>query len=158
MADDALIYQLASAARLRQARKRRHTRRDRRRASQDAPALSPTQTAGQRAEQAAKAYLERSGLTILGQNLRARAGEIDLIADEDGTLVFVEVRLRRSCQYGGALASVTPRKQSRLIRAACVWLPAIKAQYYAGHMPPCRFDVIGVDDASVQWIRNAFSA
>jgi len=70
-------------------------------------------------------------------------------------LVFVEVRLRRNADFGGAAASIDARKQQRLIRTA--------QQYLAGlaHIPPCRFDAVLMDDAqgaNVQWLKNAFEA
>ncbi len=158
MADNALPYLLASAARRRQARRRRSPTRARCRAAGEPAVFSPTQQTGRRGEEAARAHLEAQGLTILGQNLRARAGEIDLVADEHGTLVFIEVRLRQSRRYGGAVASVTPEKQARLVRTAHCWLPALCRHYYAGRLPPCRFDVIGLENGALRWIRHAFPA
>ena len=92
-----------------------------------------------------------AGLRVLERNWRCRHGEIDLIAEEGGTLVFAEVRLRASSGFGGAGESLTAAKRSRLIAAA---------RLYLSRRPeaPCRFDVFLVDGtpASVQWIRNAF--
>jgi putative endonuclease len=84
---------------------------------------------------------------------RARGGEIDLILRErDGTVVFVEVRSRADASFGGALASVTARKQERLALAAKHYLASLT------RLPPCRFDVVAIDGAAVQWIRAAFDA
>jgi putative endonuclease len=114
---------------------------------------------GDRAEALALEHLQRHGLALVRRNYRvargpqARGGEIDLILrDRDGTLVFVEVRSRADSTFGGALASVTARKQQRLVLAA--------RHYLAGlvRLPPCRFDVVAIDDTGVQWIRAAFDA
>jgi putative endonuclease len=63
--------------------------------------------AGARAESVAALFLEARGLTIVARNFRTRRGEIDIIARDGATLVFVEVRLRRSQSFGGAGASIT---------------------------------------------------
>ena len=107
---------------------------------------------GAQAEQQAARYLQQQGLKPVAQNYRSRFGEIDLIMQDGATLVFVEVRLRRSANFGGAAASIDAHKQQRLIRTA--------QQYLAGlaHIPPCRFDAVLMDDSGVQWLRNAFDA
>lgn len=108
---------------------------------------------GQRAEELCAELLRRSGLRIVARNWRCRLGEIDLVAEDAGTLVFAEVRLRRDARYGGAAESVTPAKRARLIASARLYL--------AGRAPaPCRFDVFlldTLDAARVHWVRNAFS-
>lgn len=118
-----------------------------------------TKTRGDAAEGAALAHLERAGLRLLERNYRVaagpsrRAGEVDLImADRDGTLVFVEVRARADASHGGAAASVTARKQQRLIYAA--------QHYLLRHAspPPCRFDVVALDGDSLTWLQAAFDA
>ncbi|WP_432644272.1 YraN family protein, partial [Listeria monocytogenes] len=85
------------------------------------------------------AHLERAGLRLLERNYRVAAGPSRpaggvalLMADRDGTLVFVEVRARAEASHGGAAASVTSRKQQRLIYAA--------QHYLLRHAtpPPCR--------------------
>jgi putative endonuclease len=119
-----------------------------------------TKRVGDAAEAAALAHLQRQGLTPVARNYRvaggphARAGEIDLILrDRDGTLVFVEVRARRSGTHGGALASVGTTKQRRIVFAAQHYLMRFATP------PPCRFDVIAVEaGGSVQWLRAAFDA
>lgn len=114
---------------------------------------------GDRAETLALEHLQRHGLALLCRNYRvargprARGGEIDLIVRErDGTVVFVEVRSRADTTFGGALASVTARKQQRLVLAARHYLAGL------ARLPPCRFDVVAIDGATVQWIRAAFDA
>ena len=109
----------------------------------------------QAAEDLAADFLRRRGLTILQRNYRCRFGEIDLVARDAATLVFVEVRLRRSARYGGAGASITSSKQAKLIRAARHYLSACAT------VPDCRFDVLllrQLEERSVDWIKSAFDA
>lgn len=108
---------------------------------------------GREAESIAAAYLQKRGLRIAERNWRCRFGEIDLIAHDGGSIVFVEVRARSSRQYGGAAESIDLRKRGRLVAAA--------SQYLArtGVDVPCRFDAVLIEAAgSPQWIRNAFTA
>ena len=115
--------------------------------------------AGQQAEVLAARYLQKHGLKILSRNFNCRFGEIDLIAlDGSHCLAFVEVRYRQSRQFGGALASVTSRKQSRIRRAAGLFI----ARQPRLAMLPCRFDVVAVEASAaskqpeITWIKNAF--
>ena len=108
--------------------------------------------AGSAAENLAAEFLSRHGLRVLARNWRVRGGEIDLICEENGCLVFVEVRLRGSAGYGGAAASITPAKQRRIVLAARHYLAGKPEQ-------PCRFDAVlldGLDERRLEWIRNAF--
>jgi len=110
---------------------------------------------GRRAEQWAAQYLQRQGLKPVAQNYRSRYGEIDLIMRDGATLVFVEVRLRRNGNFGGAAASIDAHKQQRIVRTAQQYLAGL------GHTPPCRFDALLLDDdtgSNAQWLRNAFDA
>lgn len=79
-------------------------------------------------------------------------GEIDLILEDRGTLVFVEVRLRSNAGFGGAAASITARKQDKLIRAAQHYLQQLRV------LPACRFDAVLLDGSRMEWIRDAFGA
>lgn len=111
-------------------------------------------TDGERAETLAAQYLERRGLRLLARNFRVRGGEIDLVAREGKTLVFVEVRLRRNPAFGGAAESITARKRQRLILAARHWL----LQHGEA---PCRFDCILLDkleSGAIEWVKDAFAA
>jgi len=106
---------------------------------------------GARAEALAAEFLSQQGLTIVRRNFRTRFGEIDLIARDGRILVFVEVRMRRSGHYGGAIESITAAKRARLVAAASGYLAAI------GREPPCRFDAIlmqGLDPRTLQWQRD----
>ena len=95
---------------------------------------------GARGEQLATAYLERRGYAVRARNVRLPPwGEIDIVAERDGTLVFVEVRTRRGDRFGGPLDSLTPAKRRRMVRAAYAYLSRLGKE-----PPPARIDVIGV--------------
>lgn len=102
--------------------------------------MSRAGEAGRRAEQAARDYLVGRGYTIREVNFRTRFGEVDIIAEKNDCVVFVEVRARRAGGLVGAAESLTARKLRRLVQAAL--------EYRAGHpeLPPqARFDFIGVE-------------
>jgi putative endonuclease len=111
---------------------------------------SAPQAAGYAAEEKAARFLAANGLAIVARNFRTRLGEIDLVARDGETLVFVEVRLRTNPHFGGAAGSVDRSKRSRLAAAAGQYLASLGAE------PPCRFDVVTLDGDSAQWIRAAF--
>lgn len=115
-----------------------------------------SQSRGNQAEQTARVFLIRQGLRVVQRNYRAPCGEIDLVMDDRGTLVFVEVRYRNSTRFGGAAESVDTRKQARLRATAEHYLQKHKK---AGKNP-CRFDIVaigpGTGDIEVQWLRDAF--
>ena len=118
-----------------------------------------TKGIGDSAEDRALDYLQQQGLRLLCRNYRLAGGphqrgaEIDLILqDGEGTLVFVEVRARRSARHGGAAASVLPAKQRRIVRAAQHYLMGLAVQ------PPCRFDVVAIDGEILQWLPGAFDS
>jgi putative endonuclease len=116
------------------------------------------QQCGRAGEERAAAYLVARGLTIVARNVRAAAGEIDLIALDGDTLVFCEIRTRRSAGQGGALESVTPAKQRQVVRVAEHFL-ARHPRFYAH---PIRFDVVALDlraeATTITHIPNAFTA
>ncbi len=107
-------------------------------------------------EERARRHLEQAGLRTLQRNFHTRFGELDLIMRDADTLVFVEVRYRRSQGFGGAAASVTATKRHKLIQAANGFLGS--HPQLARH--PCRFDVVTFDgprdDARCLWERAAF--
>lgn len=111
---------------------------------------TPAQARGALAEEQAARFLERQGLDIVARNYRTRFGEIDLIAREGATLVFVEVRMRSSDGYGGAAGSIGARKQARIVAAARQFLARIPRE------PVCRFDVVTLESDTPQWLRGAF--
>ncbi|MEK7874616.1 MAG: YraN family protein [Pseudomonadota bacterium] len=107
---------------------------------------------GRHAENFAALFLQQQGLKLVARNYRCRFGEIDLIARDGKTLVFVEVRMRASDQFGGAAASITAGKRHKLLRTARHYLAG------AARTPACRFDALLVNgaDNSVEWLKNAF--
>ena len=118
---------------------------------------STSKAAGDAGEARALAHLLRQGLSLVQRNYRvargphARGGEVDLILRErDGTLVFVEVRVRADTRHGGAAASVGAAKRASLMIAARHYLLRFAAA------PPCRFDVVAIDAGSLRWLRGAF--
>ena len=118
---------------------------------------APHLALGRAAEAVAARHLERLGYRLITTNFRARRGELDLVALDGDVLAIVEVRYRASDRYGGAAASITHAKRTRIIRAARVLLaknpPLAKL--------PARFDVVEVsgpaDNLSCKVIRAAFS-
>jgi putative endonuclease len=112
---------------------------------------------GERAETAAARWLEARGLVLVARNWRCRFGELDLVLRDGETLVFAEVRLRRSPRFGGGAASIDARKQARIAVAARHFLAAAARWRDSA----CRFDVVVMNDpdgAGLEWIRNAFQA
>ncbi len=113
---------------------------------------------GNRGEKLAAKYLERAGYRILARQFTCRAGEIDLIALDGGTVVFVEVKSRRSDAAGHPAEAVTEKKQSQMVRAALFYL-----KRYNLLEQPSRFDVVAIvwpaDNAQpeITHYRNAFS-
>ena len=110
---------------------------------------------GERGERLARRFLESRGYTIVDQNYRTRHGELDLVARKGGTLVVIEVKLRRGTGFGDPLEAVTPRKQ-RTIRS-------ITEEYLLEKSPDfhtLRFDAIGIllqsDSPRITHVRDAF--
>jgi putative endonuclease len=110
---------------------------------------------GRRGERAAEKYLKRNGYRIVARNFRAAGAEIDIVAMDGETLVFVEVKTRRSRDAGAPEEAVDERKQSRMRRAA----EAFSARYRVGEKD-LRFDIVAVDAAGkrmgIELLRNAF--
>ena len=126
-------------------------------------AVSPTQRAGQAAEDLALDYLLSHGLRLVARNWRVPLGEVDLVMRDGAQLVFVEVRRRGRGDFGGAAASVGWAKQARLRRTASAFLAA---RYGDRAWPAVRFDVVAIEGAGsagarvggagLDWIRAAF--
>lgn len=111
----------------------------------------PHLTTGEQAEQRALAHLQAQGLRWVASNFRCRFGELDLLMQDQQTLVVVEVRYRKSDHYGTALESVTATKQARIIAATQVYLAANRVT------SAVRFDVVALSgDGRLQWVKNAF--
>lgn len=96
------------------------------------------QRLGLAGESAAAAALEAEGLTVLERRFRCRAGEIDLVARDGDTVVFVEVKARAGDGFGAPAEAVHARKRARMARVAAAWLQR------QAEAPPCRFDVVEV--------------
>ncbi len=115
------------------------------------------QTLGKRGEDLACGELERRGYAILARRFRVRSGELDIVARDGGTLVFVEVKARSGRRFGDAAEAVTPLKQVRMARLANEYL-------LRQRLPDCRcrFDVVSIHFDSgtpdIQVIQNAFDA
>jgi putative endonuclease len=119
------------------------------------PTQTKAQIIGQMAEDQACTYLRKQGLRFVTRNYRCRMGEIDLIFRDQTTLVFVEVRYRKSTCFGSAAETVGYRKQHKLIKAALHYIQHVKV------FLPCRFDVIAMQPTDlksfdIEWIRDAF--
>ena len=100
-----------------------------------------TRRLGDRGEDLAVRHLKRQeGYRVVERNLRNSGGELDLVAWDGQTLCFVEIKLRRQLEYGGAAQAVDARKQERVRRAAEAYL-----QHWQGEVPECRFDVVTVE-------------
>ena len=114
------------------------------------------QQRGAAVEAAARAHLERAGLRPVASNARYRGGELDLVMADGPSLVFVEVRYRRSSAFGGGAGSVDLHKRRRLLHAAQMFL-AVHPQHAQA---PCRFDVVEAEGEPprLHWIRDAFRA
>ena len=113
--------------------------------------MSDSRVLGRNAEVYALRYLESNQLKLIERNYTTRYGEIDLIMQEDNTIVFVEVRKRSNQLFGGATESIGHNKKKRLIKTAYDWM---QKKSYDGN---CRFDVVALDkESSPNWIRNAF--
>ena len=110
---------------------------------------------GRRGERAAEKYLRHNGYRIVARNFRAAGAEIDLVAMDGETLVFIEVKTRRSRIAGAPEEAVDERKQTRMRRAAEVF-----ARRYRADEIEMRFDIAAVDASGrrleIELLRNAF--
>lgn len=108
-------------------------------------------TKGKYGEQLAYEYLQRQGLRLVARNYRNFRGEIDLIMDDQGIIVFVEVKYRTSERFGNPLEAVDFKKQKRIKSIAYIYLANL------GYEPQCRFDVVAILGKKIQWVKGAFS-
>ena len=111
-----------------------------------------TKTIGDQAEEKAGQYLVSQGCQIISKNYHSKAGEIDLILIDQGTLVFVEVRYRSDTSRGTGAETIPAAKRRKIIKTAEFFL--MKHKKY--QILPCRFDVISMNE-SVDWIKRAFT-
>jgi putative endonuclease len=114
-------------------------------------------TIGKQAEDAACLFLQNKGFRLLQRNFRCYYGEIDLIMQDQHDIVFIEVRSRRSIEYGNAYESITQQKIKKLIKTAKYFL---QKQGYLNKVNS-RFDVIAIHPIAgikqLEWIRDAFT-
>ncbi len=110
---------------------------------------------GQEGEDIACALLAENSLLVLDRNVRYRDGEIDIVARDGETTVFIEVKRRRDAALGTPAEAVTRTKRARVLRAARRWLAA-----HPSRSGLVRFDVVAIQDDSpdVEWLRGAFDA
>lgn len=106
---------------------------------------------GRAAETAARAYLEQKGFRFIASNVFTRWGEIDLIFEDGETLVFVEVKNRRSAVYGSPEDAVHHGKRTHIVRTALIWM-----QDRGIHGRAIRFDVISLDPTGIRHLADAF--
>ena len=113
---------------------------------------------GRAAEEIACNHLKKNGLKLIDKNFYSRYGEVDLIMQDQETLVFIEVRYRKNLDYGGALESVTPSKQKKIQTTALFYMQKKGGEHNT------RFDVVAItgtdinnqNKLSIEWIQNAF--
>ena len=117
--------------------------------------LSKNQQFGQKSEALAVKHLKKNKYKILTQNYRTKLGEIDIIAKDKDTLAFVEVKARKSKEYGHPKEAVTPRKQKKISMVALHYLKATNQSH-----AKARFDVVAISFADskpeIEIIKNAF--
>lgn len=113
-----------------------------------------TLTIGKQAEANACQFLETKGFKLLARNYYCRFGEIDLIMKDRDEIVFVEVRQRASDHVLSPVESVNLTKQRKLIKTATHYL---QQQRWFDKVS-CRFDVVGITQDEIEWIKDAFSA
>lgn len=116
---------------------------------------------GQQAEDIALKFLQTKGMRLIARNYRCKLGEIDLVMQDDGALVFIEVRYRKQSNFGDGAESVDFRKQQKIIRSAEHFLQ----QHRQYSQSPCRIDVISISKQQnsdyqeiINWIPNAIQA
>ena len=107
---------------------------------------------GSRYEEETAAFLQKNGYRILEKNFRDRRGEIDLIAKDGRTLVFVEVKYRSTNESGLPEEAVDLRKQRQISRVAAWYLTEKGLDIYT----PCRFDVVAIEGEEIRLYRDAF--
>jgi putative endonuclease len=106
---------------------------------------------GIRGEDMAIKTLKKKGYKIVERNHRNKLGEIDVIAEEGGCLVFVEVKKRNTTRFGEAVCAVDERKKRHLVRAALFYM-----KLHDCFDRSVRFDVIGIDNERTKLVKNAF--
>lgn len=115
--------------------------------------LSNKRSQGSLYEQKARAYLETQGLKFIAANQTFKCGELDLVMADGDTVVFVEVRQRKSNRFGSAVESIDYRKQQKWLNAANMWLFTKRNQSL--DTAKCRFDVVAFEGDNLPlWLPN----
>lgn len=109
------------------------------------------QDEGREGEERAEKTLRKAGYAIIARNFRTRFGEIDIIAEEKGCLVFVEVKKRNTPAFGDPLHAIDRRKKQHLIKSALFYMKSHNA-----FNQKVRFDVVGIEGDNIKIIKNAF--
>ena len=109
-------------------------------------------TVGSKYEQLAGDFLLKNGIDILEYNYSCKRSEIDIVGNDKGTVIFVEVKYRSDDSYGLPEASVDKRKQGKIKSAALMYLNS----HDLYDKVPCRFDVISILGSKITWIKDAF--
>ncbi|MEM7048131.1 MAG: YraN family protein [Acidobacteriota bacterium] len=115
-----------------------------------------TRERGRLGEDAAVRWLQGRGYRILERNVHVPGGELDVVALQEGTVCFIEVKARRTRSFGGGVDALGPEKCRRIARAAAWWC---RRRSWTG---PCRFDLLALDRDGGRWrmtlLENAFEA
>jgi putative endonuclease len=111
------------------------------------------QALGIQGEDLAVAEIERRGYAVLARRYRTRHGEIDIVARDEETIVFVEVKAKDTAGFGRAAEAVGVRKQRRIVSMAVDYLARNRLT-----AKPCRFDVVAIDGSVLTYYRGAFTA
>ncbi|MCL9781482.1 YraN family protein [Vibrio sp. S4M6] len=111
---------------------------------------------GSKYEATAQKYLVQHGLHFIEKNFSVKCGEIDLIMREGDIIVFVEVKYRKTQQFGHAAESVTRNKMRKLVNSANLWL---NKHNLSPHSTDFRFDVVAIHQNGdhIEWIKNAIT-
>lgn len=116
-----------------------------------------TKQIGDISEDIAMRYLQNQGLRCIERNVTSRFGEIDLIMKDRNYLVFVEVKYRKSAQFGSAFAMVSHAKQQKIIKTAQLYMQKMCLNEYN---TLCRFDVVSLEGShqapTINWLKDAF--
>lgn len=116
-----------------------------------------TTTIGKQAEDIAKAFLLKEGLSFVSANFHSRQGEIDLIMRDQQTFIFVEVKYRKNSHFGGAILALSANKQKKIRQCTTFYLQKSGLNEYN---TPCRFDAVLIDGSinnpTINWLKNAF--
>lgn len=108
---------------------------------------------GDAGEEQAANYLKEKGYKILARNYACKTGEVDIIAQKNKAIIFVEVKLRASNAFGGGVAAVTKSKQNKIATAAINYIKDRKPEFDS-----LMFDIIAITDGKLEHIQNAFTA